>query len=105
MILQEFSISKIIVQYRNQLSLIFVIGTQNFMTDYRIHISSDPTTMLGKPCIKGTRIPVALILKKLSEDFSIEDLLESYPTLSKEKILACTAYAADMMSNEALLTA
>ena len=59
--------------------------------------------MLGKPCIKGTRITVELILKKMSEGAHINDLLESYPHLNANQILACTAYAAAVISSEEIL--
>ncbi len=55
---------------------------------YTDRIVSDPKIMLGKPVIKGTRITVELILKKLSEGMTIEELLEAYPHLKKEDILA-----------------
>ena len=51
-------------------------------------IESNPDIMLGKPVIKGTRITVELILKKLAAGFSIENILESYNNLTREDILA-----------------
>ena len=59
-------------------------------------ISVDPNICFGKPCIKGTRIWVSLILDFLSSGDSIENVLESYPQLSREDILACIAYGAAM---------
>jgi uncharacterized protein (DUF433 family) len=56
--------------------------------------------MLGKPCIKGTRITVELILEKLSEGDTIENLLLGYPHISKEDILACIDYARAIMKHE-----
>jgi len=53
--------------------------------------------MLGKPVIKGTRIPVELIVRKLGEGASVEDLLDGYPTLKKEDVQAALIYAADTM--------
>jgi uncharacterized protein (DUF433 family) len=58
------------------------------MSSYKERITIDPDIMLGKPIIKGTRITVELILKKLSEGISFEDLLEAYPHLTKDDILA-----------------
>ncbi|MDV7401607.1 DUF433 domain-containing protein, partial [Arthrospira platensis SPKY1] len=46
----------------------------------------------GKPCIKGTRIWVSLILDFLASGSSVEDILQEYPQLEKEDILACLAY-------------
>jgi uncharacterized protein (DUF433 family) len=60
-------------------------------------IASDPKVMLGKPCIRGTRITVELILRWLSEGRSFAELREAYPHISEEDIKAALAYAADMM--------
>ncbi|HEY7548373.1 MAG TPA: DUF433 domain-containing protein [Hyphomicrobiaceae bacterium] len=58
-------------------------------------IASDPKVMLGKPCIKGTRITVELILRWLSEGRTFAELLEAYPHISEDDIKAALAYAAD----------
>jgi uncharacterized protein (DUF433 family) len=71
--------------------------------NYNERISLDPNIMLGKPVIKGTRIPVELILKKLSEGMTQEELIKAYPSLSKEDILAALSYSADVISREELL--
>ena len=63
-------------------------------------IEVNPEIMLGKPVIKGTRIPVELIVRKLGEGSTIEDLLEGYPNLSREAIKAALVYAADIIGNE-----
>ena len=47
------------------------------MTEYKNHIEANPKIMFGKPCIKGTRIPVDLILEKLAWGETIEDLLDA----------------------------
>lgn len=62
--------------------------------DYTKHIEAKPDIMLGKPVIKGTRIPVELILKKLSEGASNHQLLEGYPALTEEDIYAALIYTA-----------
>jgi uncharacterized protein (DUF433 family) len=64
--------------------------------DYKNQIVSDPQIMLGKPIIKGTRITVELILRKLSQKILIDDLLKSYPHLTIEDIYAALAYSADV---------
>lgn len=53
----------------------------------------DPQILAGKPTVKGTRVPVELVLKQLGEDLDIEALLEDYPRLSRDDIKACLAYA------------
>lgn len=63
-------------------------------------IEINPRVMLGKPVIRGTRIPVELILRKLSEGATEEDLLDAYPDLTREDIQAALAYAADVLANE-----
>jgi uncharacterized protein (DUF433 family) len=71
--------------------------------DYKKRITANPDIMLGKPVIKGTRITVELILQKLANGQSVEDLLRSYPHLSKKDILAAIAYSADVISREELI--
>lgn len=68
------------------------------------YISSDPAILYGKPAIKGTRIGVDLILEKLSTGKSIQDLLQAYPHLKEEQILACLAFAAARIKNEVATT-
>jgi uncharacterized protein (DUF433 family) len=63
--------------------------------NWREHIEQRPDVMLGKPVIKGTRLTVEMILEKLGNGASYEDLLASYrPVLKPEHILASQAYAA-----------
>ncbi|MCY7349818.1 MAG: DUF433 domain-containing protein [Cytophagaceae bacterium] len=57
-------------------------------------IDSNPTVMLGKPVVKGTRITVELLLRKISGGYSFEEILEMYPHLTREDILAAVEYAA-----------
>lgn len=70
------------------------------MKQYQNHISIDPNIMLGKPVIKGTRIPVELVVRKIGEGALTEDLLDAYPNISKEDIQAALLYAADNLANE-----
>ena len=65
-------------------------------------ITIDPQVMVGKPCVKGTRITVELILEKLAADMTYEDILADHPRLTREDILAAIAFAPD--SNTALDT-
>ncbi|OFZ56284.1 MAG: antitoxin [Bdellovibrionales bacterium RIFOXYB2_FULL_36_6] len=71
--------------------------------EYTKRIVSDPDIMLGKPIIKGTRITVELILRKISEGMTIEELLGAYPHLTKEDILAAVSYSADVIAKEELI--
>ncbi|HEY6170844.1 MAG TPA: DUF433 domain-containing protein [Candidatus Kapabacteria bacterium] len=71
------------------------------MLDYTQHITSNPNVMLGKPCIKGTRITVELILSKLGQGATTQLLIEDYPNLSPIQIQAAILYASDIVANEA----
>jgi len=55
--------------------------------------------MVGKPVIRGTRITVELILRKLGDGWSTETILEEYPHLAREDILAAQAFAADSLES------
>ena len=70
------------------------------MTD-RIEIN--PNVMMGKPVIRGTRIPVELILRKLSEGATEAELLDGYPRLTPVDIRAALAYAADTLAHETII--
>jgi uncharacterized protein (DUF433 family) len=71
------------------------------MTTDRIEIN--PAVMLGKPVIRGTRIPVELILRKLGEGATEADLLDAYPRLTADDIRAALAYAAASLAHETIL--
>lgn len=63
-------------------------------------IEMNPKVMMGKPVIRGTRVPVELILRKLSEGARERDLLAAYPKLTREDIQAAIRYAADTVAHE-----
>jgi len=63
-------------------------------------IEVNPKVMMGKPVIRGTRLTVELILRKLSEGAGEEDLMEAYPRLIPEDIQAAIRYAADTLAHE-----
>ena len=63
-------------------------------------IERNPAVMLGKPIIKGTRITVELLMRKLSEGFTVEDILNMYPHLTITQVRAVFAYAADKIADE-----
>jgi uncharacterized protein (DUF433 family) len=66
-------------------------------------IEINPKVMLGKPVIRGTRVPVELILRKLSEGAAEADLIDAYPRLTREDIQAAIGYAADTVAHEETL--
>ena len=60
-------------------------------------IVSDPTVLMGKPVLAGTRITVELILEKMASGESIEQIIEAHPRLTIEGIQAALAYAAEVL--------
>lgn len=64
--------------------------------EWKKHIAINPAICHGQAVVKGTRIPVFVILDNLAAGIAVEDILKSYPTLSAEGILAAIAYAAEI---------
>ena len=62
-------------------------------------IEINPAVMLGKPVIRGTRIPVELIIRKLSQGASEADLLDAYPRLAPEDVKVALAFAAESLAH------
>ncbi len=63
-------------------------------------IVSDPSVMMGKPVVRGTRITVELILEKLAAGETIEQILEAYPHLTREGIQAALSFAAEALLSD-----
>ena len=63
-------------------------------------IEMNPKVMMGRPVVRGTRIPIELILRKLGEGATEDDLLDAYPRLRVEDIQAAIGYAADTLAHE-----
>lgn len=68
---------------------------------YRDHIIADPDILVGKPVVKGTRIPVALVLEYLAANPSFDDLFADYPRLTLDDVRACFAYAQALVERSA----
>jgi len=66
-------------------------------------IEMKPEVMLGKPVIRGTRITVELILRRISEGATEGDLIASYPHLTRDDIRAAVAFAADAIANQEIV--
>jgi uncharacterized protein (DUF433 family) len=66
-------------------------------------VEVNPKIMMGKPVIRGTRIPVEQVVRKISEGASERELLNVYPRLQKEDIKAALRYAADTIAHEEVL--
>jgi uncharacterized protein (DUF433 family) len=74
------------------------------MVDWKEYIESQPDVLFGKPVFKNTRIPVDLILEKLSNGESFEELIMAYPKLDKLAIRAALAYATDSVRNDVIFS-
>lgn len=66
-------------------------------------ISSDPEILNGKPCVKGTRIPVWLVIGMLGDGMTETEVLDSYPSLTEDDIHACLKFASLKMDYERML--
>jgi len=64
--------------------------------NWRDRISINPNVCHGKPCVKGTRIWVSLILDLLAGGSTVDEILKEYPQLTREDIQACIAYGAEV---------
>lgn len=67
---------------------------------WRDHIEINPEILTGKPVVKGTRLAVTFVLDLLAAGTSEAEILANYPRLTHESILACVAYAADILKSE-----
>jgi uncharacterized protein (DUF433 family) len=70
--------------------------------DWRKYLQSDPEVLVGKPIVKGTRLSVEFLLGLFSEGWTEQQILENYPTLTKESLRAVFAFVTECMSEEAL---
>ena len=68
--------------------------------DWKQHIISDPEILRGKPRIKGTRIPVSLILGHLAAGETTDQILREFPDLNQDQIAACLDYTRDLAGFE-----
>lgn len=68
--------------------------------NWRDHIVSDPEILIGKPVVKGTRLSVELVLDRLADGWTAEDLHQSYPRLTPEALQAVFAFAAEVLKDE-----
>lgn len=68
--------------------------------EWRDRITTDPAILVGKPVIKGTRISVELIVGWLANGWTFEQVLESYPHITHEDILAALAFAAERLRED-----
>lgn len=69
---------------------------------WREHITVDPAVLHAKACIRGTQVPVAVVLANLADGLSAEEIVKSYPSLTVTGIQAALAYAADLAQERVL---
>ena len=74
------------------------------MKNWKNYIEINPEVMYGKPVIKGTRIPVDLILEKMSNGQQNQDIIKDFPDLKEEDLFACLAYATSFLRNEVTMS-
>ena len=73
---------------------------QEDLLSWHDRISFDPEVLTGKPVVKGTRLAVEFIVDALAQGWTEADLLRNYPGLTREDILACLAYASEVLKTE-----
>ena len=71
--------------------------------DWQKYISVDPAICHGRACIKGTRIMVSVILDNLAAGSSVNEIIQSYPSLTPEAVQAATAYAAELARERVMI--
>jgi uncharacterized protein (DUF433 family) len=69
-------------------------------TNWRNHIESTPSVLRGKPRVRGTRIPVSLVLGYLAAGHTAEQIIAEFPGLSQDQVAACLDYARDLSEFE-----
>lgn len=69
--------------------------------NYKERITQNPNILVGKPTVKGTRIPIDLILKKLAQNISIDEILKDFPRLTREDVQAAILYAEELVEEQA----
>ncbi len=75
------------------------------MVNYKEYITIEPGKRSGKPCVRGLRITVYDILSMLADGMTYEEILDDYPKIKQEDILACLAFAADKENTVTRLSA
>ena len=73
--------------------------------NWRQHIVVDPAVLVGKPVVRGTRISVEIILDRLADGWSQDDILAAYPQLTREQMLAAVRFASELFKEERFVAA
>jgi len=68
--------------------------------NWKDHVAVDPKVLVGKPIIRGTRISVELLMDRLADGWSMEQILESYPRVTRDDVLAAIAFVTEVFREE-----
>ena len=68
--------------------------------DWEERIELNPEILVGKPVVRGTRLSVQLIIERLADGWTTEEVVDQYPTLTKDDVLACLRYASQCLALE-----
>jgi uncharacterized protein (DUF433 family) len=68
--------------------------------NWKDRITVDPKVLVGKPIIRGTRISVELLMERLADGWSVEQIIESYPRVTREDVLAAIAFVTEVFQEE-----
>jgi uncharacterized protein (DUF433 family) len=71
--------------------------------NWKNFVTIDPEIHHGEPCIKGTRVPVAILVGSIADGMTIEEVTKEYPQITREAVQAALAYAADIVRHDILL--
>ncbi len=71
--------------------------------DWKQHISTSPAICHGKPCIRGTRIMVSVVVDNIADGMSVEDIITNYPPLTADDVRAALHYAATLVREEEIV--
>lgn len=71
--------------------------------NWKDRIEVNPAVLVGKPIIKGTRISVELILDRMADGWTMEDMLASYPRICREDVLAALSFSAELFKEESFV--
>lgn len=71
--------------------------------NWQKYITIDPELHHGEPCVKGTRVPVSIIVGSIADGMTFDEILDAYPQLRRESIQAALAYAAEVVRQDIIL--
>lgn len=71
--------------------------------NWQKYITIDPELHHGEPCVKGTRVPVSIIVGSIADGLTFDEIMDAYPQLKRESIQAALAYAAEVVRQDIIL--